>query len=119
MRRPFLVALLIAACSSQHTGSVNPQDAFAIVVINHHWLDVRVYVEHDGQRSRVGTVTATSTEQFNLSTRLLGSSRQVTLIGEAIGSREVVRTEALLVRPGEYIEWTLENSLRRSSVAVY
>jgi len=74
---------------------------------------------HDGQRTRVGTVTATSTQQFDLSGRLLGSTRQVSLIGEAVGSREVVSTEMLSVQPGQYIEWTLENALRRSSVAVY
>ena len=78
-----------------------------------------MYVVHDGQRTRVGTVTATTTQEFDLSTRLLGSNRQVALIGEAVGSRDVIRTEVLTLQPGQYIEWTLENVLRRSSVAVY
>ena len=78
-----------------------------------------MYVVHDGQRTRVGTVTATTTQEFDLSTRLLGSNRQVALIGDAVGSKEVVRTEVLTLQPGQYIEWTLENALKRSSVAVY
>jgi hypothetical protein len=88
-------------------------------VINHHWLDVTIYIVHDGQRTRVGTVTATTTQQFTLSSRLLGATRQVSLIGEAVGSMEVVGTEMLAVQAGQYIEWTLENVLKRSSVAVY
>ncbi len=119
-----LLAVLTAAtlaCGSHHHAPAPavPQEGFAIVVINHHWLDVTVYVVHDGQRTRVGTVTATTTQEFDLSTRLLGSNRQVALIGEAVGSKEVIRTELLAVQPGQYLEWTLENALRRSSVAVY
>jgi hypothetical protein len=90
-----------------------------LTVTNHHWLDVTVYVEHDGQRTRVGTVTAVSTQQFLLPMRLLGISRQFRLLGEAIGSPGVARTETLLVQPGQAIEWTLESDLRRSSVGVY
>ncbi len=114
-----IVATALTACSSHRKGAVQSRDEFSLVVVNHHWLDVAVYVVHDGQRTRVGTVTATSTQQFDLSSRLLGSTRQVSLIGEAVGSREVVSTEMLSVQPGQYIEWTLENALRRSSVAVY
>ena len=115
-----LTAATLACGSHRHAPApAVPQEGFAIVVINHHWLDVTVYVIHDGQRTRVGTVTATTTQEFDLSTRLLGSNRQVSLIGEAVGSKEVIRTELLAVQPGQYIEWTLENVLRRSSVAVY
>jgi hypothetical protein len=88
-------------------------------VINHHWLDVDVYILHDGQRTHVGTVTATATQQFMLSGRLLGGSRQIALLADAIGSPEVVRSETLVVQPGQYIEWTLESTLSRSSVGVY
>ena len=116
-----VVSAATVACGSHRNAPAPavPQEGFAIVVINHHWLDVAVYVVHDGQRTRVGTVTATTTQEFDLATRLLGSNRQVALIGEAVGSRDVIRTEVLTLQPGQYIEWTLENVLRRSSVAVY
>lgn len=90
-----------------------------LTVTNHHWLDVTIYVLHDGQRSRVGTVTAVSTQQFVLPMRLLGISRQFQLLGEAIGSPAYARTEMLLIQPGQAIEWTLESDLRRSSVGVF
>jgi len=116
-----LFGTLTLACGSYHRppAAPAPQDSFAIVVVNHHWLDVTVYLVHDGQRTRVGTVTATTTQQFDLSARLLGATRRVSLIGEAVGSKEAVRTETLTLQPGQYIEWTLENALQRSSVALY
>jgi hypothetical protein len=122
MKQLFAVlSTLTLACGSPHRppAAPAPQDSFAIVVINHHWLDVTVYLVHDGQRTRVGTVTATTTQQFDLSARLLGATRRVSLIGEAVGSKEAVRTETLTLQPGQYIEWTLENALQRSSVALY
>jgi hypothetical protein len=116
------LALLVAgaaACASHRPAPVDPRGEFALSVINHHWLDVTIYVVHNGERTRVGTVTASSSERFLLAGRLLGATREVYLIGDVVGSPEVVRTEILLVQPGQYIEWTLENPLRRSSVAVY
>jgi hypothetical protein len=114
-----LVAAVMVACGGHHRYSDVAPEQFAIVVVNHHWLDVRVYIVHDGQRTPIGSVTATSTEQFDVSTRLLGTQRQISLIGEAVGSTEVVSTELISVQQGQYVEWTLENTLRRSSVAVY
>jgi hypothetical protein len=91
----------------------------ALAVTNHHFVDVTIFVGHDGQRTRVGTVTAASTEHFRLPWRLLRMSRQFRLLGEVIGSSETVSTEVLTIQPGQSIEWTLEHDLRRSSVGVY
>lgn len=88
-------------------------------VTNHNFLDVVVYVLHDGQRTRVGTVTGSSTQVFTLPRRLLGQGGEIQLYGDPIGSEDYALTELLLVHPGQYIEWTLESNLRRSSVGVY
>lgn len=118
------VVLGLVACGHSHRAGSrppipDPQGEFVLQVVNHHWLDVDVFIVHDGLRTRVGTVTATSNDNFILSARLLGTSRQIYLIADAIGSPDVVRTETLVVQPGQYIEWTLETSLSRSSVGVY
>ena len=118
MRGLILLLAFMSACA-HHKGPIVPAEKFAVVVINHHWLDVDVYLLRSGQRIRLGTVSATTTQEFLVEDRLLGSSRQIALLGEAIGSHEAVRTEALSLQPGQYVEWTLENTLRRSSVAVY
>jgi len=59
------VALLLAAsgCFIFHRGKSDPPPAFdvpageiALNVTNHNYLDVVIYVLHDGQQTRVGTV---------------------------------------------------------------
>src|SRR2546427_683938 len=128
---PLLLMLIVPACARHRAFPPPPPpgtpqrapvpEAIEVVltVTNHHWLDVVVYIEHDGQRTRVGTVTAVSTQQFLLPMRQLGASHQFRLYGAAIGSPEAVRTETLSIQPGQGIEWTLEGNLRRSRVAVF
>ena len=96
-----------------------PEGEIALSVTNHNYLDVVVYVLHDGLQTRVGTVTGSSSTVFFVPARLLGLGRELRLYGRAIGSDDYARTEMLLIQPGQYIEWTLETQLRRSSVGVF
>ena len=96
-----------------------PEGEIALSVTNHNYLDVVVYVLHDGLQTRVGTVTGSSSTVLFLAARLLGQAREIQLYGHAIGSDANVRTDILIVQPGQYIEWTLETDLRRSSVGVF
>ena len=123
---PLVFTLIVTACGRHHTTQgAAPRTArtdpveVVLTVTNHHFVDITVYVEHDGQRTRVGIVTAAMTQQFLLPMRVLGVAHQFRLYGEAIGSPESVRTETLNIQPGQAIEWTLESNLRRSSVAVF
>lgn len=88
-------------------------------VNNHHWLDVTIYVIHDGQRTRLGVAGGTAETQMVLPSRLLGVGRDIQLYGDPIGSSERAITEVLLVQPGQFIEWSLEWGLERSTVGVY
>lgn len=128
--RPFpasaFAALLLAAACHRGGRPERPgptirvtEQEFVLKVINHHWLDVDVFILQNGQRTHVGTITATASQTFILPAHLLGASRQIALVADAIGSPAVVRSETLLVQPGQIIEWTLETDLRRSSVGVY
>ena len=124
-----LAALLLAgpACFVFNRGNKTPsvptvevaEGEIALTVTNHNYLDVVVYVLHDGVRTRVGTVTGSSSAVFFLPVRLLGLGREIQLYGDAIGNDAFARTERLIVQPGQYIEWTLETDLRRSSVGVF
>jgi hypothetical protein len=96
-----------------------PAGEFALSVTNHNYLDVVIYILHDGQRSRVGTVTGSSSQLFYVPVRLLGMGHDLQLLGDAIGSPDFARTETLIIRPGQYVQWTLETDLRRSSVGVF
>ena len=96
-----------------------PEGEIALNVTNHNYLDVVVYVLHDGQRTRIGMVSGSSSTVFFLPTRLLGQGREIRLYGDAIGNDTYAVTDLLVVQRGQYIEWTLETDLRRSSVGVF
>jgi hypothetical protein len=103
----------------EESATYTPESEIALNVTNHNYLDVVVYVLHDGQRTRVGTVSGSSSTVFFLPTRLIGQAREIRLFGDAIGSDAYAVTDILVVQRGQYIEWTLETDLRRSSVGVF
>jgi hypothetical protein len=129
LRTPVLllvVALSVAACSrrgGEEAGSNNPAPVYAgpikIVVDNRHWQDITLYVLHDGQRSRVGTVTATTIGTFSIPPHQIGQTGLIRLIADPVGSQVGISSETIVVKPGQEVQWTLESQLRRSSVAVY
>jgi len=96
-----------------------PESEIALSVTNHNYLDVVVYVVHDGVRTRVGMVNGSSSTVFFLPIRLLGQGREIRLFGNAIGNGSYAATDVLVVQRGQYIEWTLETDLGRSSVGVF
>jgi len=80
------VALLLAAsgCFIFHRGQSDPPPAFdvpageiALNVTNHNYLDVVIYVVHDGQQTRVGTVTGSSAALLFVPIRLLGMGHEL------------------------------------------
>src|SRR2546421_673204 len=113
------VTLAAIACAGRHHSQSEPTPDIPLKVTNHNWLDVTIYVLHDGQRTRVGSVTGSSTQQFTLPGRLLGQSHLLALLGEAIGSSNYARTEVLNIQAGEYLQLTAGTEFPRSSVGVY
>lgn len=111
-------ALGSIACAS----SLNTRDSISsteLLVVNRSWADVVVYVDSDGQRVRVGMVTAATTRRFWLAARMLGAARAVRLLGDPIGSQEWVTSELIHVASGQRLEWWLEPNLYMSSVMVF
>jgi hypothetical protein len=116
-----VVAHAIVGC---HSASLpdpapSPEPTVDLQVQNHHWRDLTLYAIHDGQRSRIGTVTAVSTAVFTLPAHLLAANGEMRFVADAIGSQDTVTTERLIVRPGQRVGWTLESDLARSSVAIW
>src|SRR6266705_5426653 len=79
-----------------------PVGEIALSVTNHNYLDVVIYVLHDGQQTRVGTVTGSSSAMFYLPGRLLGQGREIRLLGDAIGNNAYATTDILVVQQGQY-----------------
>jgi hypothetical protein len=117
------MTVLSGGCGGRHNvedePEADPNAPTPLTVDNAHWLDVVIYVFHDGELSRVGTVTAASTSNFFLPPWMLGQSRNIRLAADPIGSTSGIGTEVIHIQPGQFIEWRLESSLARSSVAVY
>ena len=127
MRAPRTIALALvlalapAACrrgAGDAWPRIAPREASVLRVTNHNWLDVTVYVHHDGLASRVGTVTAATTRTFLLPRRLLGADGRIVLLADPVGSAGRVSSDVLFVQPGQGIEWTLESGLERSSAGL-
>jgi hypothetical protein len=122
-----LLVLVLALVGSSGCGRHTAQSGaapesradIALVVENHHWNDVVVYLQHEGITDRIGLATAVKTSTFIIPSRRLGTAGIVRLRGHAVGAPDDHTTEAFLVRPGQEIQWTLESDLARSSVAVH
>ncbi len=89
-------------------------------VVNHHWGDVDIFVIRDGQRARVGTVTASSDANFVLSRTMTRGGGTLQLSAHGVGTSGAINSEVISVRPGGMqITWTLENNLTRATLAFY
>lgn len=118
------LAVATAPACARHSRAGNraapvSQEPVSLEVQNNHWLDVVLYVVHDGQRTRLGTATAARTTTFRLPSKLLGQLGEIRLIADPVGERGVLSSEAVVVKPGTRVVWTLESDLTRSSLAVY
>ena len=123
-RACILVLLSTGGCflkskAPERVADPESSESVSLQVVNHHWLDVAVYVIHDGQRTRLGVAGGSAETQMMLPSRLLGVGGDIQLFGDPIGSTEKTVTEVLVVHPGQFIEWLLEWGLERSTVGVY
>jgi hypothetical protein len=115
---------VVPACgllSSQRSesGSSAAKSEISVEVESHHWNDVVIYLMNGNQSQRLGMVTALSTIHFVRPFRKLVSGGKVRLRAYPIGGSGSFTSEDLLVQPGQWIKWTLESDLSRSSTAVY
>jgi hypothetical protein len=93
-------------------------DGFELTLNNRHWLDVNVFVQHDGESSRVTLVTASSSQSLILPLWMLGESKLVRIIAEPIGEHGGYTTDLLRVDLGQSVEVNLESELSRSNYSV-
>jgi hypothetical protein len=115
------VTVALGACAHPRAGDdLNLDASSTLNVVNHHWSDVDVYVIRDGQRQRIGSVTAAAEENFALSPSLTKGGGTLQLQAHAVGSAGAISSETIQVRPGGMqITWTLESNLTRATLAVY
>lgn len=116
-----LIAGALAGCSHKRVNDDLDLNAeSSLHVENHHWGDVDIYVVHDGQRSRLGTVTATTEENFSLTSGLIGHSGTIQFLAHAVGMQGNLNSEAIAIRPGGMqVNWVIESNMSRAVLSVY
>ena len=126
MLKSWLAALVIAgalAGCAKHRISDDDMagdNSSTLQVVNHHWGDVDIYVIRDGQRTRVGQVTASREENFVLAKSVTSGGGTLQLQAHAVGRSGAISSESIAVRPGGMqITWTLENNLTRATLVFY
>ena len=125
MRNLFALLLIVsvaAGCSHNKRATDNNLEGGAdatLHVENHHYGDVDVFVIHNGSRTRIGSVTATSDQTFTLNSRIIGTVGTLQLLAHGIGEAGSLSSEQFSIRPGMQISWTLDSSLSRATLAIY
>jgi hypothetical protein len=120
-----LVALVAtsASCAPTHAGpAAGPQsheNQAVVQVSNHNWADVVVYAVVSGARYRLGMLTTNQSGEFRLPPGVVSGSGEVRLLVDPIGSRDVYTTQPIHVRPGQWVDFKIENHLAISNWAVW
>ena len=123
-RRMLTLSFLLASCFGPRqklpddAGPSPMSDGFELTLNNHHWLDINVFVLHDGEASRVTTVTASSSQSLILPLWMLGESKIVRIIAEPVGEQGSYTTDQLRVDPGQSVELNVESVLSKSNYSV-
>lgn len=120
---PAAALLLLTACASGGSLKQGPkapaEPTTRVQVTNNNWADMTVYLENAGMKVRLGTVTSMGKGSFRVPRAFLNSTGTVRLIADPVGSRSVHTTSPVQVWPGQLVDFTIENHLAVSSVAVW
>lgn len=118
----FLLAVSMAGCASTGggaTASSSMVERTRVRVANHNWSDMNVFIDRDGVRTRLGTVTTASSRTFMIPRGVMTVSGTLRLVADPIGGSGVYVTSPLLVSPGQLVEFTIENHVNLSSYTVW
>ncbi len=106
-----LAATLAAgACASAGTTPENRQPATTLRVENQRTLDVNVYVVRSGQRLRLGTATALTTETFTIPASVVTPGVTLQFLADPIGQVSTSVSEEVMVDPGDEITLVVPSS---------
>lgn len=97
---------------------VGPEET-TVRVENNNWDNMTVYVVRGSARHRLGMVTSMNAETFRIPAAFMSGTEAVRLVADPIGSSNTYVTPSVQVKPGEQIEFDIENHLAISSVSVW
>jgi hypothetical protein len=88
-------------------------------VENHNWADIVLYVVHDGVQTRFAQVAAAHNVSIEIPTKLQGQMGVIRIAARRIGGTDSYLSQAISLRGGSAVRFTIEGSLSRSSVGVW
>lgn len=119
-----VAALIVGACgrtSTPATANLAPVAVAAgtmVVVDNHNFADVEVFVVRDREVSmRLGMVNGASAAKFDVDPSLFPTGT-IALVARPIGARGEARSGPLVVSAGQTVTFTIEPDLRASMATV-
>lgn len=121
-RLALALAIATASCGPAAEGNSlgkTPGTTAAVVVSNHNFLDVNVYVVRSGMRSRLGRVTGLSTHRFTLPHAVGDNVADLRILADPVGDTQTYLSPIVRLRPGQSLELTLGATLTHSSLAVW
>lgn len=118
---PATVALLgVTACRSMGASSPQEQpssDSAILRVTNDNFSDIEVFIVRSGLATRIGRVSAGSTQRFTLTPTLLGPS-DVTFIATPTNGSGRGSSGSLVVLPGRTVDFRINALIGQSSATV-
>lgn len=129
MLRSTLLALAFlwasAACTTSSGARHAPRGAAidaekaTLSVTNNNWSNVTVFLVRGGQRVRMGMVTTMRTARFVIPKVFLRAAGDVRILVDPIGSSDSFQSSGFHVRPGQEVEFVVQNHLATSSVSIW
>lgn len=119
--RPSLVLSCIVAglaFATPQAAAAQQRDPIPVVVENHAYLDMHIYVVHRGVVRSLGMVTGFSDATLDLPSDLSESGLEVQLLADPIGGFGSYLSPDLLFSPDDEIHLTIENNLNLSHAEV-
>ena len=96
-----------------------PTEPVVLEVENHNWADIVLYVVHDGVQTRFAQVAAAHNVSIEIPTKLQGQMGVIRIAARRIGGTDSYLSQAISLRGGSAVRFTIESSLSRSSVGVW
>lgn len=116
------LGVFASACAATQEAVEEPEPGASqeteLEVSSQHRNDVRVYAVGRGAPVRLGVVRTMETRTFELPADVLSAEGSVRLIANPVGAPHPHQTDFILLRPGDLVEWSIEDHLVLSSYRV-
>jgi hypothetical protein len=98
----FLAVTTISSCARRVPGEIDERAGATVRVENRAFTDMTIYIVHQTQRIRLGTVSALGTTTFPIPRRFV-SGASLRFLADPLGSDRTPVSEEISVFPGDEI----------------